>query len=100
MREKTVAGLRGMGVSSAGFSVSVLAAVAVWCEVTYRGFLPLPVVLLPLLSLVGLGLSVLAMTRTAAVSSKALAALGAVLSLGAFAVVLLLLGVVVLYMGS
>ncbi len=80
--------------------LSVFAVVAVWREVTYRGFLPLPAAVLPLLCLTGLGLSARSWSRSAEFGGKAVAALGVVLSLGALVVVLLLLVVALLYVGS
>ena len=89
-----------MRLPAVSFGVSVFAVVAVWREVTYRGFLPLPAAVLPLLCLTGLGLSARSWSRSAEFGGKAIAALGVVLSLGALVVVLLLLVVALLYVGS
>jgi hypothetical protein len=93
----TAAREAGTALSVAALGASVLTAVVLVSEVGYRGFVPAPVVVLPLLTVLGLALSIAALVRTRSARARALAALALLISLACLAVVGLLAFIVLLY---
>jgi hypothetical protein len=81
------------------FGVSLFGLVAIWREFTYQGLLPLPILLLPVLSVSGLALSILAVGRTRTWYGRVVAVVSVLTALASCGLVALALFFVVVFRG-